>query len=67
MSRLEFSHLTFLKFISDTLSRVSAATGGGKATWTGTLKGVDWKSLCFPASLPLTIHYFPDHKVRTRV
>ena len=50
----------FLLFCSDSLSRVSAATG--KATWTGTLKGVDWKSLCFPACLPLTIHYFPDHK-----
>jgi len=30
--------------------------------WTGTLKGVDWKSLCFPACLPLTIDYFPEHR-----
>ena len=24
------------------------------------MTGVDWKSLCMPACLPLTINYFPD-------
>ena len=29
--------------------------------WTASIMtGVDWKSLCMPASLPLTISHFPD-------
>ena len=52
-------YLHFYSFSIDSLSRISTT---GRHTWTGTLKGVDWKSLCFPACLPLTIHHFPDHK-----
>ena len=32
--------------------------------WTASiLTGVDWKSLCIPACLPLTIRYFPDEAI----
>ena len=44
------------------LSDSTSVTSEKQKKWTGTLKGVDWKSLCFPACLPLTIHYFPEHK-----
>ena len=38
-------------------------TGSSSVTedWSAsTFNGVDWKSLCLPPCLPLTIHYFPE-------